>query len=96
MDTTLDILHHSVAAYIALGWTHNTAIHFLFMVGVIVSWIINDNECIISKWQGKQNNEHSAEYFKKMGLNLEDEEVSFANALIFSYVTLLSLAKLTC
>ena len=65
------------------------------MVGVIVSWVINDNECIISKWQGKQNNEHSAEYFKKMGLKLEDEEVSFVNTLLFSYVTLLSLAKLT-
>jgi len=94
MDTALEVLHHSVAAYISFGWMHSYSTHFLFMIGVIITWIINDNKCIISKWQGKENNQHTAEYFKKMGLNFELEEVSFINTILFSYVTLLSLAKI--
>lgn len=96
METTsLDILHHSVVVYITMGWLYSHTLHFIFMIGVIISWVINNNECIISKWQGKDNNEHSAEYFKKMGLVLENEEISFTNALVFSYVTLLSLANIS-
>lgn len=93
-QSILTIVHHAAIGFGALGWTYSYALHFVFMVFVLVSWIINNNSCFLSQWQGKQGTEHSSGYFKTLGIDLDEEETHFVNYMLVVYGALVSLAKL--
>lgn len=90
----LTYFHHAIVVFGVFGWTYSYHLHFLFMIIVITSWIINDNKCIVSQLQDKYGSQHSSAYFQKIGLELDETDLNFANYIIWTFGAMASLAKI--
>lgn len=92
----LTLIHHFITGFGMIGWKYSSGLHFIFMVAVVISWVINDDQCIITQLHNTNGSKlhHTNKYFKSLGIQLDEEESSFINYVFAVYVAMLSLMKI--
>lgn len=77
------MLHHLIVAYILFGGVavgnnkQYLQYHLIFNMFILIQWLVNDNKCIISQYEGKGESEFTQELLASFGLNVDSRIANY-------------------
>lgn len=95
------IIHYLITLYIIIGWTPDNKkmliIHIIFICGVLIHWITNNNRCFLSEYEyGDDPQAYTKNLLNKFGIKLNNDKIiQFIQYLSLFIPFIISVIKLT-
>ena len=95
------IIHYLITMFILFGWVHDNKkllfIHMIFICGVLIHWITNNNRCFLSEYDhGDDPNAYTKDLLNKLGIKLNNDKIiQFIPYLSLLIPFIISVIKLT-
>lgn len=75
------IIHYLITIFILFGWAHHNKklllIHMIFICGVLIHWITNNNRCFLSEYDYEDDdpNAYTKDLLNKFGIKLNNDKI---------------------
>ena len=93
------IIHYLITIFILFGWAHDNKklllIHMIFICGVLIHWITNNNRCFLSEYDyGDDPNAYTKNLLNKVGIKLNNKIIQFIPYLSLFIPFIISVIKI--
>lgn len=101
----ITLIHYIISFYMIFGWLvpycNNLKFYIIFNIFIILHWISNNNNCIISKLEKKDKGVHTSKLFKKININIDSNSIfidiiNYSSIIIFILISYYRIQNMSC